>query len=232
LAPDLHPSIPFGGTDMHPMEDQIKRLAAVMSVMAMAAAEALAQETAAGSARRIVVSLADRKLAVVEAGKTVKVFSTAVGAPSTPSPTGTFNIVQRVANPTWYHKGKIVGPGRSNPVGPRWLGLSVKGYGIHGTNRPSSIGHNASHGCIRLKNSDIEELFEMVSVGDEVAIVGDRNEETARLFPQPVAKPEAAPVAVVQAPAVRAAQASSGTVQAAGPVAVAQVAMATAAGSR
>ena len=62
------------------------------------------------------------------------------------------------------------------------MGLSVKGYGIHGTNEPKSIGKAASHGCIRMAQKDLEEMYEMVSVGDSVELVGERNEETAQLF--------------------------------------------------
>ena len=90
--------------------------------------------------------------------------------------------MQRIPDPTWYGKGRIVPPGKSNPLGPRWLGLSKKGYGIHGTNNPASIGRGASHGCIRLRNSDIEELFEMVSVGDQVELDAERTSETDRIF--------------------------------------------------
>ena len=169
---------------MHTAENQVNKLAALIGVALWATAEALAQENLARPARRIVVSIPDRKLAVLEAGHVVKVFETAVGAPYTPSPTGEFTIVQRIPDPTWYTKGKIVPPGKSNPLGPRWLGLSKKGYGIHGTSNPASIGRNASHGCIRLRNRDIEELFEMVSVGDEVELHGERTPELDRIFDQ------------------------------------------------
>ena len=163
-------------------EIQMKKLAALTGVMLMAAAEAMAQDKAAKPARRIVVSIPDRKLAVLEAGRVVKIFPTAVGAPKSPSPAGSYTIVLRLTDPTWYGKGKIVPPGKSSPIGTRWLGLSVKGYGIHGTNNPHSIGHNASHGCIRLRNQDIEQLFGMVSVGDAVELIGERTVETAQIF--------------------------------------------------
>lgn len=132
--------------------------------------------------RVIVVSLEDRKLALMEDGKLVKIYSVAVGKPSTPSPVGTFTVERRVANPTYAHDGRIVPPGPNNPVGSRWMGLSIRGYGIHGTNVPSSIGKAASHGCIRMGKADVEELFSMVAVGDEVELIGARNEETAQLF--------------------------------------------------
>jgi len=154
-------------------------------VMVMAAAEALAQESSNGqarAARRIVVSIPDRKLAVLEGDRTIRIFETAVGAPKSPSPTGVYQIVNSIADPTWYTKGKIVPPGKCNPLGTRWLGLSRKGYGIHGTNRPDSIGHNASHGCIRMRNREVEELFKMVAVGDQVELYDERTPEIARLF--------------------------------------------------
>ena len=177
-------------------EDRIKRLAALTGVMLMAAAEAFAQDkSAAPSARKIIVSIPDRKLAVLEYGKVIRIFPTAVGAPKSPSPSGSFKIAQRLSDPTWYSKGKIIRPGKACPIGTRWLGLSVKGYGIHGTNNPSSIGHNASHGCIRLRNRDVEELFVMVSIGDDVELVTGRTAETREIFggaAAPVVGPSAA----------------------------------------
>jgi lipoprotein-anchoring transpeptidase ErfK/SrfK len=168
-------------------EDQIRKLAAVTSVMLMATVEALAQENAARPARRIVVSIADRKLAVVESDRVVKIFATAVGAPESPSPRGVYKIVSSIADPTWYGKGKVIGPGKNNPIGTRWLGLSLKGYGIHGTNNPASIGHNASHGCVRMRNRDVEELFAMVAVGDQVELYAERTPELERIFGEPAA---------------------------------------------
>ena len=67
-------------------------------------------------------------------------------------------------------------------MGTRWLGLSISGYGIHGTNVPSSIGHNASHGCVRMRNHDVEELFALVGVGDQVELYADRTPELDRIF--------------------------------------------------
>jgi lipoprotein-anchoring transpeptidase ErfK/SrfK len=132
--------------------------------------------------REIVISLEDRKLALVENGQAVKIYSVAVGKSSTPSPAGNFTIERRVANPTYHHDGKTIPPGPGNPVGTRWMGLSIKGYGIHGTNEPKSIGKAASHGCIRMAKADLEELYPLVEVGDSVEIVGHRDEETAQLF--------------------------------------------------
>ncbi len=132
--------------------------------------------------RTVLVSLVDRKLAVIDNGVVVATFQVAVGADVSPSPTGEFKIVSRVSNPTYYHRGTVIPTGKDNPVGTRWVGLSLKGYGIHGTNAPRSIGRAASHGCIRLRNRDMERLFTMLKVGDAVQIHAERDEQVARVF--------------------------------------------------
>ena len=132
--------------------------------------------------RQVVVSLPDRKLAVLENGVVLRTFAVSVGAPVSPSPVGKFAIVNRLANPTYYHAGVVIPVGKNNPLGPRWVGLNKQGYGIHGTSAPSSIGKAASHGCIRMLNRDVVEFATLVSVGDTVEIRGERNEETARIF--------------------------------------------------
>ena len=159
----------------------------VLAVLILTAARLQAQNEAAESARQgvsrqIIVSLADRELALVEDGAVKKIYPVAIGKATTPSPTGTFTIVNRVTDPTYYHKGQVVEPGPENPVGTRWIGLNQKGYGIHGTNAPKSIGKAASHGCIRMAKKDLEELFEIVRPGDVVEIRGDRDEVVAGIF--------------------------------------------------
>lgn len=167
-------------------------------------AQAVAQVPANASdthTRRIVVSLEDRRLAFIEDGQVKKIYAVAVGKDATPSPTGTFTIVKRVEDPTYYHNGKVVPPGSGNPVGSRWIGLSRVGYGIHGTNAPKSIGKAASHGCIRMARPDLEQLFAVVRTGDTVEIVGARDQETIALFGARVApvSPAAAPAVLAQA---------------------------------
>ncbi len=148
--------------------------------------------------REIVVSLEDRKLALIEDGQVKKIYSVAVGKPSTPSPVGTFKIERRVANPVYHHDGKTVMPGPGNPVGTRWMGLNVPGYGIHGTNVPKSIGKAASHGCIRMAKADLEEFYSLVAVGDMVELIGQRNEETAGLFGDSLAPVAQQPMVLAQ----------------------------------
>ena len=172
--------------------NQMKRMAALTSVLLMATAEALAQDNLSRPGRRIVVSIPDRKLALLDSGKVVKIYQTAVGAPKSPSPTGSFKVIRLAVDPVWSAHGKAVGPGKSNPVGTRWIGLSIKGYGIHGTNVPSSIGKNASHGCIRMRNRDVEELYTMVAVGDQVELYGERTPELEQIFGEPAVATDAA----------------------------------------
>lgn len=160
-------------------------MAAMVMAVTVGNARAEAADTVVSSepvVRRIVVSIPDRKLAVVENDQVVETFNVAVGAPNSPSPAGTFTIVNRVANPTYYHPGKVIAPGPQNPIGTRWIGLSEKGYGIHGTDQPTSIGYAKSHGCIRLRNADVERLFARVRTGDVVELHGERTPELDQLF--------------------------------------------------
>jgi lipoprotein-anchoring transpeptidase ErfK/SrfK len=134
------------------------------------------------SKRHIVVSVADRKLALMEDDVVVKVYPVAVGAAVSPSPMGSYHIVTRLTDPTYYHTGKVIGPGPQNPLGTRWMGLSQKGYGIHGTNAPKSIGKAASHGCIRMAKADLEDLFNRVKVGEAVEIRSGAEDTTIAIF--------------------------------------------------
>lgn len=162
---------------------QFALLALALTLSATAAsAQNSENQSKSHTERRIVVSIPDRKLALIENGRATKLYDVAVGAPVSPSPTGEFQIVQRLENPTYYKPGVVIGPGVGNPLGTRWMGLNVKGFGIHGTDRPDSIGHNASHGCIRLRNRDIEDLFARVKVGDRVSLIAERSDEVAQIF--------------------------------------------------
>ena len=139
--------------------------------------------------RKIVISIADRKLAVMEDGRLLKTYSIAVGMRSTPSPDGEFVIINRAKDPTYRHADREIPPGKDNPLGSRWMGLSLKGYGIHGTNVQSSVGKASSHGCFRMRRQDVEELYTLVQVGDAVTVRRDRDEMIAQVFsaPEPLA---------------------------------------------
>ncbi|MFC1703676.1 L,D-transpeptidase family protein [Candidatus Omnitrophota bacterium] len=101
----------------------------------------------------------------------IKVYPVATGLDNC-TPIGTFTIVNRIPHPVWYKEGEIVPPESSeNILGTRWLGFDLAGYGIHGTTDPESIGNQATEGCVRMLNSDVEELYSLLPAGVEVIIV-------------------------------------------------------------
>src|SRR5690242_18817680 len=95
----------------------------VLAVIILAAARLSAQQQAEQQKieRQIVVSLPDRKLALIQDGEVTKVYPVAVGKATTPSPSGSFQVVNRVTNPTYYHPGKVIPTGAQNPLGNRWI---------------------------------------------------------------------------------------------------------------
>ena len=157
-------------------------ISAALQTSAPNPASPAAPAFAKATVRWVLVSIPDRKLALFENGKVVRIYRVAVGKISTPSPVGEFKIVNRVTNPTYYHKGQVITAGKGNPVGSRWMGLSAKGYGIHGTNQPNSIGKAASSGCVRVGKKDLEALFALLDVGDAVQIRAERDEQITAVF--------------------------------------------------
>ena len=157
--------------------------------------------------RQIVISIADRQLAVVDNGQVLKTYPIAVGSRRTPSPDGDFVIINHAKGPTYRHGDKEIAPGKDNPLGTRWMGLSLKGYGIHGTNVQSSVGKAVSHGCFRMRKQDVEELYTMVQVGDTVTVRRERDAMIAKVFVVPT----------TAQPAVTLAAATNSEMQAAAP---------------
>jgi len=89
------------------------------------------------------------------------------------TPVGTFFITEKIPNPPWYKPGGGMVPAGSpqNILGTRWMGLNKEGYGIHGTTEPQSLGKQATAGCIRMSNNEVEQLYSIVPQGTEVTIV-------------------------------------------------------------
>jgi lipoprotein-anchoring transpeptidase ErfK/SrfK len=134
--------------------------------------------------RQVVISIVDRQLAVLDNGQLIKIYPIAVGARGTPSPDGDFVIINRARDPIYRHGDKEIAPGKDNPLGSRWLGLNLKGYGIHGTNVQSSVGKPASHGCFRMRKQDVEELYTLVQVGDAVSVRREHDALIGQVFPK------------------------------------------------
>ncbi len=119
----------------------------------------------------VTVSKSANTLTITDAGKFFKRYRVGTGQFSK-TPVGEFKITTRIADPPWYRAdGKTVPFGDSeNILGTHWLGLDVRGYGIHGTWETNSIGKQSSSGCIRLLNGDVAELFTILPVGTPVTI--------------------------------------------------------------
>jgi L,D-transpeptidase ErfK/SrfK len=133
----------------------------------------------------ILLNLPQRMLFRFEAGRLAASYPVGLGRPDWPTPTGTFTVVARERDKTWNVPPSIqeemrrcrqvvrtqVPPGPDNPLGKHWIGLSLPGYGIHGTIAPASVYHFQSHGCVRLHPDDAASLFEDVHVGTPGVIV-------------------------------------------------------------
>jgi len=104
-------------------------------------------------------------------GEVVKVYAVGTGKEGS-TPVGQFKIVNKIAEPPWHHEGKVYPYGDpENILGTRWMGFDFKGYGIHGTTQPDSVGSQSSAGCVRLRNEEVEELYKIVPVGTIVTVV-------------------------------------------------------------
>lgn len=121
----------------------------------------------------MVVDKSQNTLTLLIGDEVVKTYRVATGKNNS-TPVGSFKISDKLIDPVWYNQGAVVSPDSpENVLGTRWLGITtdIPGYGIHGTTDPESIGYQATEGCVRLKNQDVEELFDIVPVGTEITIV-------------------------------------------------------------
>lgn len=137
----------------------------------------------------IVINVPERALTLMdEHFRPIKRYPVGLGRPQFPTPLGDFKVLRKVLNPGWENPylaaGAVrVSPGRSNPLGTRWIGFKQdpKGeYGIHGTPSVKSVGQYSSHGCVRMQIRDAEDVFSRVPDGAAVIVNYDR----IRLTPQ------------------------------------------------
>jgi len=105
----------------------------------------------------LVLSLGKRQLVLTQESRFIKAWPVGIGKSFTPTPTGTYKIISKVPDP-------------GGPLGAVWMGLNIPDYGIHGTNKPESIGKMVSKGCIRMHNRDALELSRIIPVGTTVTI--------------------------------------------------------------
>jgi lipoprotein-anchoring transpeptidase ErfK/SrfK len=142
------------------------------------------KETEATMGRTIVVRLNENRLSLYDGFQEVRSYSVATAKPGFTTPTGVWTIYDKKENPTWYNPAQdswgadlpaVIPGGPGNPMGTRAIYIDAPGLiRVHGTTDDSSIGRYASHGCIRMHNSEIEQLYPMIDIGDHVIVVGRR----------------------------------------------------------
>ncbi|MGP1387753.1 MAG: L,D-transpeptidase family protein [Thainema sp.] len=123
----------------------------------------------------LVIRLRDRKVYVYERDQVKATFPIAIGRSGWETPTGEHQVLQMIKDPSWQNpfNGTVIPAGPDNPLGTRWIGFWTDGQnyiGFHGTPNENSVGTAASHGCIRMYNRDVVQLFEMVEVGTVVRV--------------------------------------------------------------
>jgi len=126
----------------------------------------------------IVINRAGNSLSFFSSTTLIRTFGVATGQAQYPTPSGTFEIVDKQRDPWWHppdsewaKDAEPIPPGPGNPLGTRWMGLTAPGVGIHGTPDDASIGYSASHGCIRMHVPDAEWLFDNADWGTPVVII-------------------------------------------------------------
>lgn len=137
-----------------------------------------------GMSRSIYINKAYHLLFVKEGSSFQQIVPVCIGkGEKSKTPTGTFTIVSIVHNPNWYFEGRTYKPyieDKKNGLGVCWMGLSISGYGVHGTNAPFSPGRNLSHGCIRMNNTDIEKVSAISFLGEKVEIKDGEDDAIAK----------------------------------------------------
>ena len=126
--------------------------------------------------KKICINTASCSLSVIVGETRTNLYPVALGRLSTPTPVGYYKVDEKVTNPIWVDPDdskKVIESGSENPLGYRWMSFHGN-YGIHGTNNESSIGNYVSNGCIRMRERDVEELYEMIPIGTPVEITYNR----------------------------------------------------------
>ncbi|MEI8349481.1 MAG: L,D-transpeptidase family protein [Candidatus Omnitrophota bacterium] len=119
----------------------------------------------------IVVDKSQNLLFLKTGDEIIKTYVVSTGKNNS-TPVGVFKIINKEINPTWFKTGAVIPSGSpENILGTRWMGIEKKGYGIHGTTEPEQLGKQVTLGCVRMKNEEVEELYDIVPTGTEVTII-------------------------------------------------------------
>ncbi|WP_310487532.1 L,D-transpeptidase [Chamaesiphon sp. VAR_69_metabat_338] len=124
----------------------------------------------------LVLKLKERKVYVYKGSQIVATYPVAIGKKGRETPTGEWQVMETIVNPGWtnFNTGKMMSPGKNNPLGSRWIGFWTDGkdtIGLHGTNKPDSIGKAVSNGCVRMYDKDVQALYPLIKVGTIVRVV-------------------------------------------------------------
>jgi hypothetical protein len=126
----------------------------------------------------VVIRRRSHRLYLYRGVELVRVLPVGTGRRRSPTPLGRFAITAKIRSPWWYPPASAwadglqpIPPGPGNPLGTRWMGLSARGVGIHGTPDAASVGYSRSHGCVRMFAREAEWLFRRVHLGTPVIIV-------------------------------------------------------------
>jgi len=126
---------------------------------------------------RLEIRLSRREVVVYSGATEVKSYPVAIGRRGWETPTGEFQVMQMLQNPTWispFTDEVVPADDPQNPLGDYFIGFwtdNKNWIGFHGTPNPETIGKAVSHGCIHLYNKDIEELFQQVRLGTPVSVI-------------------------------------------------------------
>jgi lipoprotein-anchoring transpeptidase ErfK/SrfK len=130
----------------------------------------------------LLIVRSQRRVFVYQTGRVVMSYPVAIGKPGWETPVGVWKVREKILNPAWtnFITRKVVKPGRGNPMGSRWIGFWTDGrdeIGFHGTQNVASIGKAASHGCVRMKEADVQDLYDRVDVATIVEVVESNSSE-------------------------------------------------------
>ncbi|MDO5296909.1 MAG: L,D-transpeptidase family protein [bacterium] len=140
--------------------------------------------------KRLYVNLSQYEVKLITEDEKIYTYPICIGVEEHPTPTGWFYIADMVKDPTWLppnsewaKDAKVIEPGPDNPLGTRWIGLDIGSIGFHGTPYPDTVGTRASHGCMRMRLVDIEDLYDRVSIGTQVRIfAGDESDNMLHTY--------------------------------------------------
>jgi lipoprotein-anchoring transpeptidase ErfK/SrfK len=158
------------------------------------------ERTAADFDEILLVRIGENMLYLYENGKITNQWPIATGQPEYMTPTGTYSVTEKRYLPTWVNPAPdtwgasmpaSIPPGPSNPLGLRALNWSAPAIRFHGTSATYSLGYNASHGCVRLSNEDVIQLYDMIDVGTPiVSVVAGELKPLYASSPDPTPVPE------------------------------------------